>query len=177
MKTPLSNYLLLILTIAISFFSICTFDFHPDESYDKSFDAFRLLTPGVSFSFYIVFLQRRNWPFGRIIIFFFILMILYFISFFCGLHSYGLAVPFVGAIGAALIKKLFYQKDEFVSLLEKKYLLYGFHSGLLGLVLYFLIEGYGTYGIRFGLILITWQFAFGMLWIRQLDLVSTKDQK
>lgn len=174
MKTPRSNYLLLVLTIAISFLSICTFDFYPDEPYDKSLDAFRFLTPGVSFSLYIVFLQRHNWNFGRLVLFFLILMVLYFASLFCGLHSWGFAVPFVGAIGSALIKKIFYQRDEFLSPQGKKYLLYGFAAGLLGFVLHLLFSGLTTFGLGFGLILITWQFIFGTLWIKQIDLVSLK---
>jgi hypothetical protein len=174
MKTKYSNYLLLVLIIVTSFFSIYTFDFHPGESYDKSLDPFRLLTPGVSFSFYIVFLQRRNWPFGRLIVFFFLLMVLYFISFISGLHSWGLAVPFVGGIGAVLIKKLFYQKSRLFDSLGKKYLLFGFCAGLIGFVLYFLAGSFWAYGVAFGLILITWQLVFGVLWTRQIDSVPEK---
>lgn len=174
MKTPRSNYPLLILTIGISFLSICTFDFHPNDSYNKSLDTFRILTPGVVFSIYTIFLQRQNWAFGRLILFFFILMILYSISFFCGLHSWGFVVPFNGAIGAALIKKLFYQKDQFISPLGKRYFWYGFVAGLLGLVLHLLFSRLTTFGVGFGLILITWQFAFGVLWVREFGLVSTK---
>ncbi len=169
MRYTTTNYLLLILVVTFSFLSVCTFDFYPSEPYDKSLDIFRLITPGIFFSLYIVILQRQNWQLKKLMIFFCLLLVLYYAVLIAGLSSWGVGVPFAGAIGALVIKKLFYQKIELLDLNGTKYLLLGFITGLIGLCLYYLVKDTWTDGVGFGLIIIIWQLGFGILWIKQTD--------
>lgn len=174
MRHQATNYILLILAVTCSFLEIHTFDVYPKLPYDKSMDRFRILGPGVLFSFFIVFIQRANFTTLRLVLFFFALQILYYASFVAGIFSWGMGVPFAGGIGALLIRKLFYQKAELLDPLGKRYLLLGFISGLTGLVLYYLSHDVWTQGTRFGFILVAWQLVFGLLWIRQTEEDSIK---
>jgi hypothetical protein len=168
MRHTLVNYFLLILTITLSFLAICTFDFYPGEPYDKSLDNFRLFTPGVLYSLFIVILQRSNWALGKLILYFFILVIIYLASLIAGLSSWGVAVPFAGGFGAVVIKKLFYQNAGVLDSTGGKYLMLGFAAGLIGLCLYYLLHDKWTDGVGFGFILVTWQLAFGLLWVKKI---------
>jgi len=103
MRRRVANYILLIIIITSSFFSICTFDLYPSGPYDKSLDNFRLLAPGVIFSLFISILQRRRFSIGKSILFFCILLVFYSIALVAGMSSYGVGVPFAGGFGALLI--------------------------------------------------------------------------
>ena len=171
MKRTMINYILLSFVIAGSFLTIYTYDFYPDDSYDRSLDGFRLLTPGVLFSFLIIVARKSNWRIGKLILFFFILLILYSLCLVASLYSWGLAVPFVGGIGAWVIRKLFYQSTELLDEKGKDYLIFGFIAGLVGLFLFFVLQyafqGLWTSGVGFGFILGIWQLLFGILWIKE----------
>ncbi len=159
------------MVILISFLAIYTYDFYPNELYDKSLDSWRLLTPGLLFSFFIVIIKRAGWTFWKLIFLFFVLLSLYSVCLMAGMYSYGIAVPFVGGIGAMAIRKLF---DPTVRLLDptgKDYLIFGFIAGTSGLFLFFVLQ-YAlqptwTVGKGFGFILSTWQLVFGTLWIKE----------
>ena len=172
-----TNYTLLTIAVTCSFLEVYTFDFYPKESYDKSMDSFKLFAPGLFFSSFIVFLQRANLTTVKLILFFFVLVILYYASLIAGLSSWGVGVPFAGGIGPLLIRKLFYQKAELLDSMGIKYLLAGFFSGLVGLILYYLLQDVWTNGVGFGFILITWQLVFGLLWIRQVERDSIKEKE
>jgi hypothetical protein len=172
-----ASYTLLALAVTCSFLTIYTFDFYPKELYDKSWDVFRIFAPGVLFSCFIVFLQRANLTAVKSILFFLVLLILYYASLIAGLSSWGGGVPFAGGIGALLIRKLFYQKAKLLDSTGTKYLLAGFISGLVGLVLYYSLHNLWTDGVRFGFILITWQIVFGHLWIRQVERDSITEKE
>ncbi|MGB4848614.1 MAG: hypothetical protein WBP41_11885 [Saprospiraceae bacterium] len=164
-----TNYTILTIAVTCSFLEVYTFDFYPKESYDKTMDSFKLFAPGLLFSYFIVFLQKSNLPTVKLILFFCVLEILYYASLVTGLSSWGVGVPFAGGIGALLIRKLFYQKAKLFDSMGIKYLLVGFISALAGLVFYYFLQDVWTNGVGFGLILITWQLAFGLLWIRQVE--------
>lgn len=115
------------------------YDFYPDEPYDRSLDNFRLLTPGVLFSFFIIVVQRPNWTMGKLILLFFILLILYSVCLVASLYSWGLAVPFAGGIGALVIRKSFYQSAELFDTKGKDYFI-GFYSRTCWLILLFRIS-------------------------------------
>lgn len=172
-----TNYTLLIIVVTCSFLEVYTFDFYPEESYDKSMDSFKLFAPGLLFSYFIVFVQSENLTTVKMVLYFFLLVILYYASFLVGLSSWGVGVPFAGGIGALLIRKLFYKKAELLDAIGIKYLLVGFISGLVGLVLYYLLQDVWTNGVGFGFILITWQLVFGLLWIRQVERDSIKGKE
>ena len=171
MRRRVANYILLIIIITSSFFSICTFDLYPSGPYDKSLDNFRLLAPGVIFSLFISILQRRRFSIGKSILFFCILLVFYSIALVAGMSSYGVGVPFAGGFGALLIKNLFKLSDSDGS----KYFVPGFVAGLIGLCLYYYpLKDIGTDGVGFGVILIIWQVVFGLLWIKQTDATTIK---
>jgi hypothetical protein len=177
MRHRTTNFILLALVVTCSFLVIYTFDFYPKEPYDKSMDSFRLFSPGVLFSCFIVFLQRGNLRTAKLMLFFLVLLILYYASLVAGLSSWGIGVPFAGGIGALLIRKLFYQEAELLNSIGKRYLFLGFISGLTGLVLYYLFQDVWTNGVGFGFILVAWQLVFGLLWIRQIEKYSTKEKE
>ena len=156
----MTNYSLLILVNILSFLSIRSYDFYPEGPYDRSLDNYRLLTPGVLFSIYIIFIERRNLSYRKLILFFFLLFALYYISLMTGCASWGVAVPLIGGVGAFLMRILFNRETEW-------YFTLGFAAGLVGLALYYLVQATWTSGFGFGLILISWQFIIGMLWIKQ----------
>jgi hypothetical protein len=176
MKQNPTNYILLSIVIVCSFLSIYTFDFYPDEPYDKSLDTFRLLTPGVLFSFFIVIITRTGLAILRLIFLFFILLTLYSISLIAGLTSWGIAVPFTGGISALLIRKLFQRNGKLLHAIGKDYLVFGFATGLFGLFLFFVLQyalqKYWTVGVGFGFILATWQIVFGTLWIKDQRMIQ-----
>jgi hypothetical protein len=161
------NYFLLILTNIFSFLSIRSYDFYPKGPYNKSLDNYRLMAPGVLFSLYLIFLERQNWSFRKLILRFCLLLVLYFISLMSGSLGWGIAVPFVGALGALLIKQLFYPETELLDSHGMKKLVFGFVSGLVGLVFFYIVVNQNlTFGFGFGLILMSWQFVIGVMWIK-----------
>jgi hypothetical protein len=171
MKRTKDNYILLSLITSCSFLAIHTFAFYPDESYDKSLDYLRLLTPGVLFSLFIIVIQRsirRSW---KLILLFFILLILYSVSILAGMSSWGIGVPFAGGIGAVVIWKLFYQNIELPGSLGRDYFVFGFIAGLAGVFLFYtlqyMLKDFWVTGVGFGFILAIWQLVFGTLWIKQ----------
>jgi hypothetical protein len=163
------NYFLLILVILVSFLSIRDFEMYPQWPYEKSLDGYRLFAPGFLFSIYLIFLERRNRGFGRLLVFFCILLILYYISLMAGFTTWGMAVPVVGGIGALLIKKLFYLKSAWLDPYGRQNLVWGFVAGLIGWILFFITRDNWTMGFRFGLILLSWQLTIGLLWIKQIN--------
>jgi hypothetical protein len=176
MKQNLTNYLLLTIVIVCSFLSIYTFDFYADEPYDKSLDTFRLLTPGVLFSLFIVIITRKDLTILTLILRFFVLFALYSICLVAGLMSWGIAVPFAGGLGALSMRKLLHWNAKLLDATGKDYLVFGFATGLLGLFLFFVLQyalqNYWTVGVGFGLILATWQIVFGTLLIKDKRIIQ-----
>lgn len=171
MKRTIANYVFLSFVVAGSFLAICTYDFYPDEPYDRSLDSFRLLTPGVLFSVFIIVVQKSNWAIGKMVLFFFILLTLYSVCLIASLSSWGLAVPFFGGIGAWVIRKLFYQSATLLDAKGKEYFVLGFIAGLVGLFFFFArpyaFQDLWTSGMGFGFILGIWQIVFGILWLKE----------
>jgi len=166
-----TNFALLVLAITCSFLAVQSYDYYPKEPYDKSLDPYRLFAPGVIYSCFIVFLQRGALTIPKMVLYFLVLSVLYYVSFLASFASWGAGVPFAGGIGSFLIRQLFYPKSEFLDSTGTKYLLSGFLSGLVGLYLYHYSHNdkLWTNGVGFGFILITWQIVFGLLWIRQVE--------
>lgn len=177
----MTNYILLTIVIVCSFLSIYTFDFYPDKPYDNSLDIFRLLGPGALFSLFIMIIRRRGLTALRLMFLFFTLLTLYSICLIAGLTSWGIAVPFLGGIGAILIRKLFHWNVNLLDAIGKDYLVFGFATGLLGLFLFFVlqyvVQAYWTAGLGFGFILATWQIVFGTLWITDKTMVQEGTHK
>jgi len=167
MTTAMTSYTLLILVIIVTFVSINTYEFYPAGIYDKALDPYRLLTPGVLFSLYLVFVLRKNRSFWKLALFGFILFVMYCASLVTGMSSWGIAVPFAGGVGALLIKKLFYNQAELLDTNGKRYLSIGFIAGFIGIGLFYLIINRWKVGVGFAAILILWQLAIGIVLIKQ----------
>jgi hypothetical protein len=174
MGRTLRNYILLGLVILGSFIAIYTYD--SDQPYDESLDSLRLLTPGMLFSVFIIVVHRTSLTNAKLILLFFILVILYGVCFVAGLSSWGIGVPFVGGIGALIIRKLFYRSADLLDAIGKDYLVFGFAAGLVGLflfvVLQYALQDLWTAGAGFGFVLATWQLVFGTLWIKEKRPIS-----
>jgi len=162
----MTNYILLILVNILTYLSICTYEFYPVGSYDESLNPYRLFTPGLLFSLYIVFVQRKERSFLKLALFVILLFVLYCASVAAGLSSFGFAVPFAGGIGALLLKQLFYNKTQLLDTMGKSYLSIGLIAGGIGYGLFYLTINAWAAGVGFALILILWQIAIGILWIK-----------
>ena len=90
--------------------------------------------------------------------------------------SWGIAVPFAGALGAILMRKVLRWNAQMLDATGKDYLVFGFATGLFGLFLFFVLQyalkNYWTVGVGFGLILTTWQFVFGTLLIKDKRMIQ-----
>lgn len=167
MRQTITHHLLLFFVCVSSFLCMRSFAFYPRVPYDKSLDYFRLLTPGVLFSLYLIFLERRNHSVGKLILFFCLLVVIYWVALEVGLVSWGVAVPIAGAGGALLAKQLLYQRTEWLDPFGRKISAVGFLSALLGLAMFYWRPETKPEGVGFGFIVILWQFAIGKLWMEQ----------
>jgi len=165
----------------LSFLMLKDFDIYPNGTYDKSLDLYRLFTPGVIFSIYLVVLHKSMFRIWKLIRFFILLLIGYFFSLFVGTITWGIAVPILGGMGALLVKWLFYNNGELLDAYHEGKLFdengiilvcIGFLTSLLGLIFYYysckhfydyklLTEGFG-----FGLIIGLWQLGIGVKCIK-----------
>jgi hypothetical protein len=177
MKQTTSTYFLLSLIIGSSFLALRNSGIQQGDPY-TDLNILMLLTPGILYSSFIIFIQRHNWPIGKLILSFFCLLILYCVSIYVGLISWGMAVPFVGGIGAFIIRKLFYKGREFLDSIGKDYLIFCFAAGLGGwflsfFLIQFILQDFWTTGLGMGMgvIVLIWQLVFGILWIRDKDLI------
>lgn len=167
MKLQSLNYALLALVLAVSFFSMLTYTVGFSDSAGRN-DTLNFLYPGVAYSIFISWVmwsKDENYPIIRLILFIPVMMVLYVAALFFGLQSWGVGVPFIGAIASVLIRKLFYWNTKVSEKNFRALLIIGFVSGLVGVVIFYVATNLGTDGVGFGCILVSWQAAFGVKWI------------
>lgn len=167
MKLQSLNYVLLALVLVVSFFSVLPYTIGYSDRGAQG-GPLNLLYPGLAYSIFLTWVmwsKEENYPIIRLILFIPVMMVLYVVALFFGLQSWGVGVPFIGAIGAVLIRKLFYWNNKVSEKNFRALLIVGFVSGLVGVVLFYVATNLGNDGVGFGCILVTWQAAFGVKWI------------
>jgi hypothetical protein len=170
------KYLSLFITLIISFLSVWRYEFYPEDEvlYNESIDIFRFLIPGLAFSVFILALHYKVLKPKRIIAYFFILSSYYCFAVYVSFSSWGIGVPFAGAAGALLVKKLFYNGTGLFNDKGVKYILAGLTSAAFGLALFYGPLDSGGEGPGFGAILVSWQLAVGIICIRDLEIPENK---
>lgn len=126
--------------------------------------------PGIWFSLFVILPNKNKWSLLRMLATFSVLVLYYLAAFLACFITWGFAVPVVATIGALVIKKSLHFKSSPQNQATKKYLLAGFTTGLLGLILYYLsdyihIIPKGSLEV----IIIPWQIWVGYLVIKDLE--------
>jgi hypothetical protein len=168
----MKQYLGLLLIIVVSFWAISNVDISFDEGYDDTYDSVKLLAPGVLFSMYLIILRFEKITAKASLINFSILVIGYMAILFTSLSTWGLAVPIAGGVGGVLVNYVLHDTLKFDDGGMKNFFIMGCLSGLSGLVIYYLTKEFFNDGIGFGAIIIIWQLIIGILFIKQLKVIS-----
>lgn len=172
MKIRYLNSALLVLTLAVSFFSVLRYTIGFDRTEGQN-DSYDFLIPGVVYSFFIIWViwsKGEDYPLHKLILFFPVLILVYCAAVICGLQSWGVAVPVIGGVGALLIKKLFYWNTILLDDFGKAFAVLGSVAGLAGFLLFLWAKSNDMDGVGFGCILVTWQAAFEIKWIWNKEL-------
>jgi hypothetical protein len=186
------KYASLIIVSVLSVLFIKEYDFYPNEPYDQSSNSYRFLGPGILFSWYLIVLHWKQFRMGKLIQFFIILIVAYCIALYTGLATWGVAVPFVGGLGALLVKWVFYNRGELLDAYHKdalldsegiKFAAIGFVTGLVGLLFFYYASNafadnkMYTTGVGFGLIISLWQIGIGIKCITKAGNTTPTDNR
>ncbi len=139
------------------------------QQYDHSYDSLKLFGPGILFSGYIIAVRFGQIPPLRSLVYFIIMIAAYVFSVGASFASWGVAVPFVGAAGAVLIKCILEQNLKVMEQASLVYLITGFVCGLFGVSLFYLMRDAEYDGIGFGFILAFWQLFIGLVFLKGLE--------
>lgn len=166
-STNLFNYFLLMLVALFSFLVIRNFDFFAINDSDSWMGENVFYFPGELFSLFLFFLHFKKKSFLKSILYLLLLIAFYILAFSLSIATWGIFVPFVGGLGALLIKKLYIVSTKTLDDIGISYLTYGFIAGLIGLILFFTTQDFFTAGEGFGFIIVIWQLVIGVKCIKQ----------
>lgn len=166
----ISNNLVFLFSVAISFLFT-----YPMDSHSDSFDFIRGMAPGFLFTLFILRVQKSVQSPLKTLAYLLALIILYFFSCLMGIWSWGLALPLIGGISSVLIKKLFLPQFEIFDKTGWRYFMWGSIAGTFGLCFYFFFGRGWPDGFRMGVIILSWQLVFGILWLNQKEFLKEKE--
>lgn len=158
MKPLTKNYLLLIVSTLISLIPF----WFIKEIRDIDEHIFKVLLLCVSYSLFLIHISNKRISIIQKTLVFLALNLLWILSFFLSLPSYGFLVPVFGAFSPPLISKFIFSSSSTNYLL--KLLLFGFLASTIGLILFYItINTAEHYGFGFAIIITLWQFTTGIL--------------
>ncbi|MGZ4041198.1 MAG: hypothetical protein ACXVNR_11580 [Bacteroidia bacterium] len=137
------------------------------DNYTEEYSFWWFAAPGIFFSAYLLLLFRKTLNAKTAAPYFFILFVVYALSFIAGFFSYSLAVPVVGAAGAFAVKRLFKRQGRF-------YVLIGLLMGLAGLLLFYLTKSTVKLGAGFAIVIDLCQLAIGIKYITESERITSK---
>ena len=159
--------LFLIVSVCLSAVSIYYFDIYTDYEYNKSFDYFKILSPGIFFSIFILYLNRIKGK--QLIIDFFSLLLLWIVCFLLiFVTRFLILIPIATTLSANCVNGVSNKKREFYYDTKHYFTIIGFIVGLLGIGGLYLTQNLNiTLGFRMMCIIAPWQIGIGSMLIRQ----------
>lgn len=167
------HYLWLLLIILFEIAALNYLRLVTDRPYGKLTDYIAHYGPGIWFSLFVILPYKNKWSSARMLATFTVLLLYYLIAFLACFITWGFALPVAGTIGALLIKKSLQLSNSAQS--TKKYLLAGFTTGLIALLLYYLAD-YIPFLPKGSLevVIIPWQLWVGYLVIKDTELLNAQ---